>query len=546
MNAAMTRTQFGKQELLICMAVVVVAFFYAPGFAGFWLGDDVPNLNRVYLQSQQGNLWQEALRLFANPAPSDGAFYRPIMMLSLTLNYVIAGADYGGWYLINFLVHLANTLLVAFVVLRFAKRYACDATIAAPLAAVFFGLCPILAEGVYWVSARSDGWVALLSLAGLLFWSDARASNKPIFAIMLPISLALALGFKESAAVLPLQMALLAVGWPGPLGKFRCWTLASTFVVAGLFLAWRSYLFGNAWQVYLPGADESIAWDSKLWGALLSIGPWWESMSIAAPVFGAVYPYLCVLSIVVLLFVRPTPHWRVVLALACAGGGLALATMLNLGALSVNGEGGRLAYGPVTWLSLAIGLSAARPASSQNHLRGPSFVAYGSLLMTVVIGVYVLYGQLSTVWAAQGSMRKIAEAFPSWAKSHDGLTMLIVPDHNGSVVMARNAQGGLALQPIQSQPYLHQILPTLRSEVQVRQEQFSHGLASQLAILRPSLMDTKSIAAILTPSVAAWPEQVACWSRSQQRIIQLPALERNVTSDVWLATISKQIENCEN
>jgi hypothetical protein len=246
------------------LAGIAVACFYAPGFNGYWHGDDLPNLHRVYAQTQQGTLWLDTFRQFAEPIPSQGAFYRPMMMLSLALNYALADAHYAGWYFVNFIVHLLNTLLVARIVTRLATRHDCDATFAAPLAALLFGLCPAIAEGVYWVSARSDGWVTMLSFAGVYLWLGGTPTSSTRSAYALPLLLIAALGFKESAAVLPLQMLLLAIAWRGTLSRSQRVALLAAFVAAGLFMIWRAYLFGNAWHVYTPDADGGIAIHTKL------------------------------------------------------------------------------------------------------------------------------------------------------------------------------------------------------------------------------------------------------------------------------------------
>ena len=538
---------FGKRRWLPWLAVLAVAGFYAPGFGGFWHGDDVSNLGRAYTLAQQGTLWQESLRLFANPVPSDGAFYRPMMMLSLSLNYAFADANYAGWYLPNFLVHLTNTLLIALIVRRFAKYYACDATVAAPLAALLFGLCPILAEGVYWMSARADGWVTLLTLTGVFFWSDHKASTTSRSAFMLPLLLTLALGFKESAAVLPFQMALLAVAWRVPLSRPQRWAVIATFVMAGLFLAWRAYLFGNAWQVYAPVVGESIALHSKLWNALLSLEPWWSALSSATPALANAYLLFCAVGIALLILVRPVPQWPLVLALTGASGGLALATVLNLGGMSSLGEGGRLSYGTVAWLAVAIGVFMARPHSPKIISRRPIARSAATALfaLALVAGSGVLYGHLRAAWTAQASLRAITLAVPAWAASHPGLTMLLVPDHDGAIVLARNAQGGLVLEPIQQAPYLHRVLPTLSSEVQLRQEQFCNGMAQRLEMVRPRLADARTMAAIAERADTVWPKHVACWSKSQQKIVPLQAPAMDASCAAWLASIRTGVENCE-
>jgi len=531
--------------LVTCMVCLIVAAVYAPGFNGFWHGDDLPNLHRVYALSQQGTLWQDTFRLLAEPVPSQGAFYRPMMMLSLALNYAAADAHYAGWYLVNFIVHLLNTLMVALVVRRLATRCDCEANLAAPLAALLFGLCPTIAEGVYWVSARSDGWVTLLTLAGTYFWAGSTTSPSSRSAFLLPVFMVLALGFKESAAVLPLQMTLLAVAWSGALSRPQRWALFATFVIAGLFLAWRAFLFGNAWEVYTASSAGGVALHGKLWGSLLSLGPWWAALTQATPALAVAYLACCAVGVALLAFAGPRKQWRLALALAAASGGLALATLLNLGGMSSLGEGGRLSYGPVAWLALAVGVFLSEPQSQPSQSARWRVAATATLALTVVTGSDVLWGHLRSAWAGQDSVRRITLAVPPWVENHAGLTMLLVPENDGFLVMVRNAQGGMVLEPIQNQPYLHRVVPTLSSEIQLRQEQFCHGMALRLEMVRPRLADAGTLAAIAVPADTVWPKHVACWSKSQQKIIALQAPPMDASCEAWLASIRTDVENCQ-
>lgn len=534
-----------KSAWLVCIVLVAVAIFYAPGFDGFWHGDDFPNLHRAYAQAQQGTLWPGTFRLFAEAAPSDGAFYRPMMMLSLALNYALAGAHYGAWYLVNFLVHLANTLLVALIVRRLAEPYACNAGLSAPLAALLFGLCPALAEGVYWISARADGWVTLLSLAGVYFWAGSAASAASRSAFALPLLLIAALGFKESAAVLPLQMTLLALAWRGPLSRPQRWALFAAFIAAALFLVWRVFLFGNAWQVYAPAVSGSVALHAKLWSALQSLGPWWAALGRASPVQSTVYLVCCAVATLLLAFVRPVPQWRLALALTAASGGLALATALNIGALSSSGEGGRLSYGPVAWLALAVGVFLAAPQLPSTRPARWRSAALASFAIAVVAGGGVLHGHLGAVSAAQVSMRMIAQSIPSWADKHAGLTILLVPENDGAVVLGRNAQSGIALEPVQRQPYLHRVLPVLTRDVELVPEYFCRGFGQRLETVRPRFFDASTLASLLQPAELVWPKHIACWSKPMQKIVALRAPPMDTPCAAWLTPVRAQIADCE-
>ena len=530
---------------LLWLPVVVVAAFYALGFDGFWHGDDLPNLHRAYSQSQQGTLWPETFRQFAEPVPSQGAFYRPMMMFSLALNFVLAGAHYAGWYAVNFSVHLLNTLLVALIVTRLTKTFKSDATVAAPLAALLFGLCPAIAEGVYWVSARSDGWVTLFSLTGLYVWAFDQRDASRRSAFTLPLLLILALGFKESAAVLPLQMALVAIAWPVQLSRTQRWAVFATFVVAALSLAWRTFLFGNAWYVYTPASGASSALHSKLWAAGQSLGPWWTAQARSTAFFPIAYLACCAGALLMLGVSTWGPRFRLVLALACASGGLAVATLLNVGSMSSNGEGGRLGYGPIAWLAIAIGVSLSREQSPSLRSARFQLACTACLTIALLTGCATLWGQLRGVWDAQRGMRMITQSVVPWAESHPGLTMLLVPDSDGVVVMARNAQAGLVLEPIQTQPYLHRVLPTLSTEVQLRQEQFCQGMAQRLEIVRPRFAGARELASLAERAETVWPRHVACWSLSQRKIIPLLAPPLDATCDAWLSSIRAEVDKCD-
>src|SRR5438309_348125 len=77
-------------------------------------------------------------------------------------------------------------------------------------------IVPLVAAGVFWGSARSDGWVTLCSFAAIAVWVRDSERGTRHGALAYPVLLAIALGFKESAAIFPIQMALVAWAWPGP------------------------------------------------------------------------------------------------------------------------------------------------------------------------------------------------------------------------------------------------------------------------------------------------------------------------------------------
>ena len=208
---------------------------YARFFHGFWLGDDFGFLHQTWLASADGKLWAQTWAQFFAVASDGVVFYRPMMIASVALNEWIAGDNFAGWFALNYLAHAGNIVIIAMLIARLAAACGRDGRVAGVIAATFFALCPILAEGVFWVAARADAYVTLLTLAGVYVWTSSPTSA--MRAAALPVLFGLALGFKESAVVFALQMMLVALAWPSRLSRAQIVAVAACFLLVALFLA---------------------------------------------------------------------------------------------------------------------------------------------------------------------------------------------------------------------------------------------------------------------------------------------------------------------
>ena len=516
--------------IYVAVVVAVVGAFYAVGFGGFWLGDDFANITSLYDLEQQGRLLPGTLAYFATGLSPTGSLYRPFSMVSLAANYAVASVAYPGWYLVGLVVHLANVLLVALVVRRLAVAVQGDATWSAPLAALVFGLAPMVAEGVYWQSARADGWVTLLSLLAAHAWVGPRRAAW----LLLPL-LALALAFKETAALLPVQLGLLAWALPGERSRGQRLSLLLAFLLLATFMGWRAYLFGHAWHVYVaPGTVAAGPNWSTLVSAVGSVAPWWTAMMVISSTASTLY--LCILGATLALAVVVVADSRarswVALALACASGGMVLATLLNLGGLPASGEGGRLAYGPMAWLALGIGVACARGPSVATSFASINFASLCSMAVASLVGGWILAAILGQARGAQDNVRALVSALPAWAAAHDGLTLLIIPERIGPIVVGRNAQAGLVMPPFQSAPLLHRVLPTLPAEIAPRYAQLDAGLATRLTERPPQRMTGGALLQLFQPATARWPDHYACWSPDHERMMEMTA-PRTASRSAW-------------
>ena len=524
---------------LLALPALCAAAMYARFFGGFWLGDDFANVERAWLAGESGDLWRQAWEQLFMRLASEGAFYRPLMIASLFANEAIAGVHAAGWFAVNMAVHVVNVVLVGALAGRLAAASDSDGRASGFAAALFFALCPLLAEGVFWISARADAFVTALTLAGVYAWATARTSAGQ--ALALPLLLLPALGFKESAAVLPLQMLLVALAWPPHATRAQWLAVIASFLLVASFLALRAHLFGDAWQVY-RSADAAPS-PARFRNALASLGAWSSGLTRGAPAAARLYAVLAGGALLLLAATATTRGARLVLALLAASAGLFVATLLNLGGFAPTGEGGRLLYSPIAWLALALGVAGATPVASGMRRRRTPRAGVVVLTLAAIAGATLLETVLSRALRVEDDMRLLADSIGGFARDHPGLTLLVIPEQEGPVVTGRNAQGALALPPLQSQPLLHRVLPTLPGEIGVRHEQLSAGLATRLDALRPSRIDAAASTQLSRPDAPRWPDHYACWSGRERRIVELPPPD-TLAREGWVAALQQASSRC--
>ena len=157
-------------------------------------------------------------------------YWMPLTWLSLQLDaslywprYPVAGTSSAsaaawGFHLTNLLLHLANTLLVYWLLLRLTRLGGWAVLIAA-----LFAVHPLHVESVAWITERKDVLSTFFGLLALLAY--LRFQEKPGWVRYLVCTLALALSLmaKPMLVTLPAIMLLLDY-WPlGRLGKVS-WT----------------------------------------------------------------------------------------------------------------------------------------------------------------------------------------------------------------------------------------------------------------------------------------------------------------------------------
>ena len=93
------------------------------------------------------------------------SMYHPLVTLSFAIEYHFVGLHPAVYHATNVLFHLANVVLVFFLVLSLSQRRE-----TAIIAACLFGLHPMHVESIAWITERKDVVYAFFYLSALIFY----------------------------------------------------------------------------------------------------------------------------------------------------------------------------------------------------------------------------------------------------------------------------------------------------------------------------------------------------------------------------------------
>lgn len=177
------------------------------------------------------------LRILAAPywqAIQEALLWRPVTTFSFALDWHLGGGSPAYFHAVNLLLHAAVTVLWAWLVLRIGRR-----PTLALVAGLLFAVHPLHTEAVTWISGRAELLAAAFGLAALhLAWS-----RRPWLALP---AILLAVGAKESAAVLPLVLLFMTWAYRGKREEAPPWTLGiAAFAPVLIYMVVRRSVLGT-------------------------------------------------------------------------------------------------------------------------------------------------------------------------------------------------------------------------------------------------------------------------------------------------------------
>jgi protein O-mannosyl-transferase len=129
-----------RQAEILCVAILLIAtaLLYSPAVSYAFVADDTSQiLANTHIHSAQyipvyftSHVWAQ---IALGPGERPAAYYRPVFLLWLLLNYLLFGYSTAAWHASVIALHLAATLLVY----RLARRIIGDWRLAAGAAQLF-------------------------------------------------------------------------------------------------------------------------------------------------------------------------------------------------------------------------------------------------------------------------------------------------------------------------------------------------------------------------------------------------------------------------
>lgn len=194
--------------ICLVLAVLTVGAFWQLKDNNFVNYDDIFYLTE---NSQvQGGLSFSGLR-WAFTATVAGNWH-PLTWLSHMLDWQLYGANPSGHHLTSLILHVLNTLLLFWVLVRLTQGFWPSALVAA-----LFALHPLHVESVAWASERKDVLSAFFWL--LTMWTYLRYVERPKTGRYLSILLVFALGLMAKAMLVTEPFMLLLLDY-WPLGRW--------------------------------------------------------------------------------------------------------------------------------------------------------------------------------------------------------------------------------------------------------------------------------------------------------------------------------------
>jgi tetratricopeptide (TPR) repeat protein len=250
-----------KYEFLLMVFLAVVVFFlYAKTLTGDFIFDDRSNIkDNPFIRLTK--LTPKNLMRAAFESPSRR---RPIANISFALNYYFHGYHVAGFHLVNILIHIANGILLYFLIATTLRTPALRPHYRKygwiPFFTAFIWLVhPLQTQSVSYIVQRMNSMAAMFYVLSMLLYAQARLAEgrrkRRVLVSALPVAGIFAFASKEIAGTLPFFIFLYE--WYFFQDLRWDWFKKHLAVIAGIFLIVLIlsliYFGGNPLERFMAG-----------------------------------------------------------------------------------------------------------------------------------------------------------------------------------------------------------------------------------------------------------------------------------------------------
>ncbi len=232
------------QKRAIWIPVAVACLVFAASLANGWAGDDLAVIRDNAAAHSLGGALGNWFAPYWPPPLVAAGLYRPLIVLSYAIDWVIGGGEVWVFHLTNVVLHAGTTALVVLVALAWLPR------VGAAAAGLIFAVHPVHVEAVSNVVGRAEILAAAALLGAVLMARQYRRSDpglrSRLWFVGSLLTVTIALLAKEHAAIAVVILGLDHFFDPEParrsaMGSLYAGALAVT--AAWLFL-WRAIVGG--------------------------------------------------------------------------------------------------------------------------------------------------------------------------------------------------------------------------------------------------------------------------------------------------------------
>jgi hypothetical protein len=204
-NRRITTVSAPKRTLLLVFLLIVVfaVFWQSTGHEFIVYDDNVYVAENLHVKT--GLTYRNIVWAFTSTEASN---WHPVTWLSHMLDCQIYGLNPKGHHLTNVLFHIANTLLLWYLLFSATRDYWPSVFVAA-----LFALHPLHVESVAWVAERKDLLSTFFMFGTLILYTRYTKTPRPLFYVLTLVLYVFGLMSKPMLVTLPFVM-LLWDFWP--------------------------------------------------------------------------------------------------------------------------------------------------------------------------------------------------------------------------------------------------------------------------------------------------------------------------------------------